>query len=54
MQPSHIRIVAVAPLTNLATAMRKESRIVPKIHELVVMGGGHCVSNMTPSSEFNI
>jgi inosine-uridine nucleoside N-ribohydrolase len=49
-----ITLVALAPLTNIATAMRREPRILPRLRELVVMGGGHTVSNATPSAEFNI
>ena len=36
------------------TAIRKEPRILPKIAEMVIMGGGHAVGNVTPSAEFNI
>ena len=49
-----ITLVPVGPLTNIATAIRKEPRILAKIPELVIMGGGHEVGNATPSAEFNI
>ena len=49
-----IILVPVGPLTNIAMAIRKEPRILEKIPELVIMGGGHEVVNITPSAEFNI
>jgi inosine-uridine nucleoside N-ribohydrolase len=49
-----IILVPVGPLTNIAMAIRKEPRIVEKIPEMVIMGGGHEVVNSTPSAEFNI
>lgn len=49
-----ITIIAVGPLTNIATAMRAEPRIIPKIKKLVIMGGGHLQTNTTSASEFNI
>ncbi len=49
-----ITIIAVGPLTNLATAMRADPRIIPKIKKIVIMGGGHLQTNTTSASEFNI
>jgi ribosylpyrimidine nucleosidase len=49
-----ITIVLVGPLSNLAMAMRLEPKIVPKIQEIVIMGGGYQLGNVTPSAEFNI
>ena len=49
-----IILVPVGPLTNVAMAIRKEPRILEKIPEIVIMGGGHAVGNVTPSAEFNI
>ena len=49
-----ITLVPVGPLTNIATAMRKEPRIVERIPELVIMGGAHDHGNATASAEFNI
>ncbi|ONI45226.1 hypothetical protein AN641_04435 [Candidatus Epulonipiscioides gigas] len=49
-----ISIVAVGPLTNIATAMRAEPRIINKIKRIVLMGGGYKVANVTPAAEFNI
>ena len=49
-----ITIVPTGPLTNVAMAMRLEPRIVPKIQEIVLMGGGYQMGNVTPAAEFNI
>jgi inosine-uridine nucleoside N-ribohydrolase len=38
----------------LATAMRREPRIVPKIQRIVLMGGAIGLGNWTPAAEFNI
>jgi purine nucleosidase len=48
-----ITLVPVGPLTNIALAMRKEPAILPKINEIVIMGGG-TFGNTTPAAEFNI
>jgi len=49
-----ITLVATGPLTNLAMAMRLCPDIVPKIKEIVVMGGSYQLGNVTPAAEFNI
>ena len=49
-----ISLVPVGPLTNIATAMRMEPRILPKIRQIVLMGGAYGTGNSTPSAEFNI
>lgn len=49
-----LTIVATGPLTNIATAMRREPRIVPKIQRIVLMGGAIGLGNWTPAAEFNI
>jgi len=48
-----ITIVAVGPLTNLATAFLIDPTIVENIEEIVIMGGGCDMSNVTSSAEFN-
>jgi ribosylpyrimidine nucleosidase len=49
-----ITVVTTGPTTNLAMAMRMNPDIVPKIHEIVLMGGCYQLGNMTPAAEFNI
>lgn len=49
-----ITLVPVGPLTNVAVAMRADPRIIPKIKEIMIMGGGSLVNNISPASEFNI
>ncbi len=47
-------VVATGPLTNVAMAIRREPRILPKIHRIVLMGGAMGVGNWTPAAEFNM
>jgi purine nucleosidase len=48
-------IAAVAPLTNIAMALRREPEIANKIAKLVIMGGSlRAGGNMTPAAEFNV
>lgn len=49
-----ITLVPVGPLSNIAVAMRMEPRILPKIREIVLMGGAFGTGNVTPSAEFNL
>ena len=48
-----ITLVPIGPLSNIAMAMRIEPRIIPKIKEIVLMGGAYAIGNFTPSAEFN-
>jgi len=52
--PRPLTIVAVGPLTNVATALEREPRIVGRIDRIAVMGGAIGLGNWTPSAEFNI
>jgi len=49
-----ITLVPVGPLTNIAMAMRLEPNIIPKIQEIVLMGGAVGLGNASPAAEFNI
>ena len=49
-----IALVPVGPLTNIATAILLEPRIVERIPQTIIMGGAHESGNTTPSAEFNI
>lgn len=49
-----VTVVAVGPLSNLATALALAPDLPEAVDELVVMGGGHATTNVTASAEFNI
>jgi len=52
--PGEITLVATAPLTNVAMAVRREPRIVGAVREVVLMGGSYTRGNQTPAAEFNV
>ena len=50
-----ITLVPTGPLTNIGLAIHQESNILPKMKEIVLMGGAlREGGNITPSAEFNI
>mgnify|MGYP001821848123 CR=1 FL=1 len=50
-----ITLVPTGPLTNIGTAIDRAPEILPKIRELVIMGGAMREGgNYSPSAEFNI
>lgn len=49
-----VTLAALGPLTNIATAMARAPEIVPKIWQIVLMGGAIGVGNITPAAEFNM
>jgi purine nucleosidase len=50
-----VTICPIGPLTNIATAFEKAPDIIPRIQEIVLMGGGYFQGgNITPAAEFNI
>lgn len=49
-----VTLVATGPMTDLGLAMRMEPDIIPKIKEIVFMGGSYQNGNVTPAAEFNI
>ncbi len=50
-----ITVCSLGPMTNLGMAMALEPRIIPRIREVVLMGGGFFQGgNATPAAEFNI
>jgi purine nucleosidase len=53
--PGAITLCMLGPLTNLALAIVKQPAIVPRIQEVVLMGGGFFEGgNITPAAEFNM
>lgn len=53
-EPQTITLVPTGPLTNIAMAVRKEPRIVERVKEVVLMGGGYHEGNWSAVAEFNI
>ena len=53
-EPGEITLVPTGGLTNIALAARKEPRIVSRVREVVLMGGGFHVGNWSATAEFNI
>ncbi len=53
--PGTITLCPLGPLTNIATAFTRAPDIIPRVAEIVLMGGG-CFEggNITPAAEFNI
>lgn len=50
-----VTVCTLGPLTNLGLALVREPRMVDKIDQLVMMGGGFFEGgNTTPAAEFNI
>ncbi|WP_033289725.1 nucleoside hydrolase [Amycolatopsis jejuensis] len=52
--PGTVTLVPTGPLTNIALAARKEPRIVPRVREVVLMGGGYHTGNWSAVAEFNV
>ena len=49
-----VTVVTVGPMTNLAVALLIDPDIVKNIEEIVIMGGGHHITNVTNAAEFNV
>ena len=50
-----VTLCPLGPLTNIATAFLRAPDIIPRIQEIVLMGGGYFEGgNITPVAEFNI
>ena len=50
-----ITLCPLGPLTNIATAFQRAPDIIPRVAEIVLMGGAYFeVGNITPAAEFNI
>jgi len=55
-EPAHtVTLCPLGPLTNIAAAFLKAPDIIPRVAEIVLMGGAYFeVGNITPTAEFNI
>lgn len=52
--PGEVTLLAIAPLTNVALAIRKEPRVVEELKEIIIMGGAiRHEGNTTALGEFN-
>ena len=50
-----VTLCPLGPLTNIATAFQKAPDIIPRVQDIVLMGGAYFeVGNITPAAEFNI
>ncbi len=53
--PGSVTLCPTGPLTNVAVAMVRAPEIIPRIAEIVLMGGAAInLGNVTPAAEFNI
>ncbi|MGH7135328.1 MAG: nucleoside hydrolase, partial [Pirellulales bacterium] len=53
--PDAVTVLALGPLTNLATVFRRDPSLAEQVGQLVIMGGTYCgPGNVTPAAEFNI
>lgn len=50
-----VTLVPIGPLTNIAAAFERAPDIIPRVQQVVLMGGAYFeVGNVTPTAEFNI
>lgn len=49
-----VTLAALGPLTNLAAAFTWAPEVAKRVKQIVLMGGGRGVGNITPVAEFNI
>ncbi len=53
--PGEIRLVAIGPLTNIATALERCPSLLQKVKELVILGGAFTINgNVNPAAEANM
>lgn len=52
--PGEVTLIPVGPLTNVATALRREPRLAGALAGISLMGGAWGLGNQTPGAEFNI
>lgn len=49
-----VTLVATGPLSNVADLITRDSTIVDRLEQIVIMGGAVDLGNWTPAAEFNI
>ena len=50
-----VTLAPIGPLSNIAIAMQRAPDIIPRIRQIILMGGAYFeVGNITPAAEFNI
>ncbi|MGL6210163.1 MAG: nucleoside hydrolase [Paracoccaceae bacterium] len=50
-----VTLCPLGPLTNIAVAFQRAPDIIPRVQQIVLMGGAYFeVGNITPAAEFNI
>lgn len=54
MNTDDVTLIATGPLTNIASALNREPRLVKRVKEICIMGGSVTYGNWTPAAEFNI
>ena len=52
--PGELQLIAIGPLTNVATALAKYSDLSHLLGRILIMGGSASFGNCTPCAEFNI
>jgi inosine-uridine nucleoside N-ribohydrolase len=55
LAPDAVTVVALGPLTNVATVFRRDPSLAEQVGQLVIMGGTYQgPGNVTPAAEFNL
>ena len=49
-----LHVIAVGPLTNIATALQRDPAFASRVARFTIMGGSLTWGNVTPAAEFNI
>lgn len=52
-EKGELTLLPIGPLTNLAKAVQRDAEFAKNIKEVVIMGGGEKLGNITPVAEFN-
>ena len=53
--PGEVTILALGPLTNIASAFQRDPSLAEEVDRIVMMGGSvNCIGNVTAAAEFNL